>query len=557
MNRFQNVIMESDDEEAITIGDLDLNDDGEKEPETESNADGRMLEEGELGRMGYHASDDDVQRARGPIGRPDDDDNEMNVNDVDLGTFGTDTSDVQNDYDPKEIELLMKLMASEADALGEYLDAAKVTNIDVLRRLFADIGAEERFHMEQLLFAKAQLTGEKYEPKDPDVKKEYEDLLAMGMDEETAMQTAVDKLHIRGSMSINADDDAVEISGETETLEFCTRNFAAMFDSFMEAVDAETFDQKKYDHATDVFIECCMTSEAAYVGNATEAQDDGNGGIKTKKTPLTVIRDALGALLSLVGKLINKIVQLLRNTKNRAIEIKRFIKRYGLQGIFKDGLKMYFYDVDHPGAVADALVYWILLVYDVIVAAGKSVGINVSIPGLDTQERSPKLMINGDIQKGIQLLNQVQLIRTKSLIPQDKEKQEFIAQCLLGYTDQKGVNGKSINVLHTLQTSSDQWTMILKGAQNLANELDNMPQEQNSAYFTKRERYNTAVEAMKVVAKTCKAVINAITSDINTIAKLNTALMDKTAAQDKADVEANPDLKERVQKYNRFQQALK
>ena len=114
--------------------------------------------------------------------------------DISLSGFGTDNSPVQNQYNPKEIERLNELIASENSAIGEYFQGSKMTNIDILRRLYSDIGDEERFHVEQLLFAKSQITGEKYEPRDPDIKKEYEELLQLGMDEETAMNTAVDKV---------------------------------------------------------------------------------------------------------------------------------------------------------------------------------------------------------------------------------------------------------------------------------------------------------------------------------------------------------------------------
>ena len=114
--------------------------------------------------------------------------------DVTMTNFGNDNSPQQNQYNPKEVERLNELIASENSAIGEYFQASKETNVDVLRRLFSDIGDEERFHVEQLLFAKSQITGERYVPRDPDIKKEYEELLSMGMDEESAMATAVDKV---------------------------------------------------------------------------------------------------------------------------------------------------------------------------------------------------------------------------------------------------------------------------------------------------------------------------------------------------------------------------
>ena len=51
------------------------------------------------------------------------------------------------------------------------------------------------------------MTGEKYEPRDPDVKAEYDELMNQdGMDEETAISTMAD----RGILSVNNVDDDME-----------------------------------------------------------------------------------------------------------------------------------------------------------------------------------------------------------------------------------------------------------------------------------------------------------------------------------------------------------
>lgn len=66
----------------------------------------------------------------------------------------------------------------------------------MLSRLYGHIGAEEAMHVEELNYAKSKITGEKYVPSDPEVKKDYEELLAQGMDEDDAMNTALDRYGI-------------------------------------------------------------------------------------------------------------------------------------------------------------------------------------------------------------------------------------------------------------------------------------------------------------------------------------------------------------------------
>ena len=567
------------DSEDITVGDLNLGDDedDEKDPvglpgymedrmseedlemmdsgdysSDEDDDDFKLPEEGDFET--FKVSDEKLEEASGPI-EPQPDEH-ISANAVDLGTMGSDTSDHQNDYDPKDVELLLKLMAYEADAMNEYLQAAKDTNNDTLRRLFADIGNEERFHMEQLLYAKCEETGEKYEPKDPDVKSEYEELLKMGMDEETAMQTAVDKCHIRGISVEDAKEEAVEIKEDTETLEQCMENFGFVFDRVMEAVDATCFNQAEYDKANDAFLEYYLMAEGAYIG-ADNGGDPGNGGINANKHPLRALRKIIGSLIDLIQKLLNKIKKLITNLGNRSREIKRFLKRYSLSGIFKDGIKMYFYDLDNPAEVDDAINKWMALVCDVDEAACKQVGVKVNLMANKNQvARSPRLMINGNVEKGINLLNQVQLTRTKSLFPEDKQKQEVIADCLFGYTKEKGANGRSVNVMNTLEFVATNWTFVLKAADELAARLDDMIGDQNSPYYRKRVKYDQSVQALQVVLKTCKAVINGISADIATISKLNTALMEAAQKQDYDDINANPQLKQRADQYSRFKNQL-
>lgn len=160
--------------------------------------------------------DEDGEEDGSDVGESDDTDSD------DLSDFGNHGGDElpNNEYDPHEVETLNNLMASEADAMNEYLDAARESKVDVLQRLYADIANEERFHMEQLIFAKSELTGEKYVPRDKDVRKEYEELLELGMDEDSAMATAVDKVGIKvQAESKITDKDADDLDEDMKKLE--------------------------------------------------------------------------------------------------------------------------------------------------------------------------------------------------------------------------------------------------------------------------------------------------------------------------------------------------
>ena len=137
-----------------------------------------------------------------------DDDNKDGDEEGEEPELGKDDSDVQNEYDEGDVSSLNELIADEQHAMQAYFKAGKETKNSLLARLYNDIGAEEAFHSEQLLYAKAELTGEKYEPSDPEVKKEYEELLENGMDEETAMYTVADK----HKLEIDIDEDGEDLA---------------------------------------------------------------------------------------------------------------------------------------------------------------------------------------------------------------------------------------------------------------------------------------------------------------------------------------------------------
>lgn len=576
LNRFKSrffqeeeeALSDTEDMEDITIGDLNL-DDGDKEEEEEKisisdeeleddgNTSSESEEEGEddfsadmevPGYLKDRMSEDDAAAYEQP-------DEKLDANNVDLGQFGKDASDVQNDYDQKEVDILMKLMASEADAMNEYMDGAKETNVDVLRRLYADIANEERFHMEQLLFAKSELTGEKYQPKDPEVKSEYEELLKMGMDEETAMQTAVDRCHIRGSISNDDGERTIEIQQDVETMEMAINMFNAQFDNIMMMMESDQFKREELNRATNVFMEACCIQEEVY----NTKMDNKNGGYlnqNKKSGPIDLLKKAIGFIINLLRTLISKFTEFLRRTRNRSNAIRNYVKRYGPSALFassKETLKMYFIDIDAPACINDATETFLSLVSDTFNATARMIGSNFS---LDTSRysRDPRFNIGGNVEKGIQILSGVQLVKTKMLIPKDESKQEEIAACLFGYNfNQKAQDGSSYNTLNRLKVYTDKWSVVMNAVSKQLDVLNTLHTQQGSIYYRNRKKYDLAIKSFETIIKTCKAVVTALQSDINALMKLNNEAMDisikKTEEKDQNDMNAYPELKQMHDQY--------
>ena len=479
-----------------------------------------------------------------------DDNNEMDVNNVELGSFGSDTSDVQNDYDQKEVDILMKLMASEADAMNEYMDGAKETNVDVLRRLYADIANEERFHMEQLLFAKSELTGEKYIPRDPDVKSEYEELLKMGMDENTAMQTAVDKCHIRG-ISVSVDDDVDEMKEtqeEVETLEYAVEMFAENFDSFMK--EFEMSDREK---SFDKFVQEYLAMEAV-----TPEGKEVHKGLELGRNPITVLMKAADFVIKLLVELCRKIKVFLDRVKRSSANFKNYVQQIKMDPngwkTFFEPIMLYFmphYDSLNGKRVAimpREMYQWYMLAYDTVVECGKCMNINVGIQPDAIAQQYRAQNINGDIKKGAEMLNSIHLSREPMVKPADDDARNELIDMFMGYSDIIGEDGKSYNMLGSYQKFADIWRELLKQTEAMMKALVSA-QNQVNENPQLRNTYELCMTGLNAVIKSSKAFAAAITKDINTIIKLDSDVYEAVRNKDNKRIEENEVAKNQNQAY--------
>lgn len=479
-----------------------------------------------------------------------DDNNEMDVNNVELGSFGSDTSDVQNDYDQKEVDILMKLMASEADAMNEYMDGAKETNVDVLRRLYADIANEERFHMEQLLFAKSELTGEKYIPRDPDVKSEYEELLKMGMDENTAMQTAVDKCHIRGiSVSVDNDvDEMKETQEEVETLEYAVEMFAENFDSFMK--EFEMSDREK---SIDKFVQEYLAMEAV-----TPEGKEVHKGLELGRNPITVLMKAADFVIKVLVELCRKIKVFLDRVKRSSTNFKNYVQQIKMDPngwkTFFEPIMLYFmphYDSLNGKRVAimpREMYQWYMLAYDTVVECGKGMNININIQPDAIAQQYRTQNINGDIKQGAEMLNSIHLSREPMVKPADDDARNELIDMFMGYSDIIGEDGKSYNMLGSYQKFADIWRELLKQTEAMMKALVSA-QNQVNENPQLRNTYELCMTGLNAVIKSSKAFAAAITKDINTIIKLDSDVYEAVRNKDNKRIEENEVAKNQNQAY--------
>lgn len=450
----------------------------------------------------------------------------------DLDSFGSDIDGTSpnNDYDQEEINVLNELIASESSAIGEYLDAAKNTNVDILRRLYSDIGDEERFHSEQLMFAKTTLTGEKYEPRDPDVKREYEELLALGMDEETAMTTAVDKLSLNNEHDDYTDSDIQEIKDDIEVLEAALHQCSANLDTLETICEStHSFSKEELDRHMNIFIESYCYMET--VDNLTDEK------MYQKKSqgPIRMILNAFSALLKLISQIVKKIKMFVKRILTKNKRQREWIKSHGIKALFSSGISMYFYSDKQPDIISIEPLRYIDLMNRITIQIARKIGFNEPLPNTNNNNFEP-IRFNS-ISHGLDLVKGVLLTKSKVVVTSSNEAE--LANIFFGYTDDKTASGKSKNIYHALEAVSDAAEICAKGCNSLVEWMMNLERDPHSIYYKDRESYNKAVKSMKVINDGFKMFTKALTHDMNVVMKLNNGILEQTRKADEAGVDPN------------------
>lgn len=492
----------------------------------------------------------------------DDDDLEKIDKDFqDLEGFGSDDSDVQNEYDEEELTTLNKLIADEQEAIQGYFDAAEKSKHDVLIRLYSDIGKEERFHTEQLLYAKAELTGEKYEPSDPKVKEEYEELLEMGMDEESAMTTISDKYRISSEEETSNEDELAEMEEDLKALEEGFVQSINNCDILLAIQESGSYKnhadlRKAYnDFAETVFMEA--------MDNVNTKQ---GSEILGTSNPFIIIGRAIKNVYMFIIKIIKKIKNYINKRRIKSKRTWEWIKKHGIKGLFANGFSLYFWN-DQVGAVevSDAVSFMNLCI-KVTNAVASSCGIpgpkikggganGSSIPG-NIKNKNP---INfTSISDGASKIDGV--VFSKSKVVVTDQNQTMLENIFFGYSDSKfgtgdvsrhedgsikrnsqdsryaedsNISYKSENIYNAFNYISEWAAEQLKATEEWMNTLQNIASNQKSVFYTKPELFKECVAAMKSVSKGYTRLIKCLSSDIQACMKLDQSLLNAVDEYDK------------------------
>lgn len=427
----------------------------------------------------------------------------------DMSDFGSDDSDINNDYDQKDADALNKLISSEASAVQEYLDANMETSNDNLRRLYVDIANEERFHIEQLMYAKAKLTGEKYEPSDPKVKSEYEELCNSGMDEESAMSTACDKCAIsrdRDYTNDSINDIIDDINDFTE--------------SFVEST-INNLTLASYENTQDVYMEYADIYMEG-IQNVT----DRNIRNDNKIHPIRFLVNAFMGIIKFIRRIVKRIIEFLRKIHIKDANKIRWIKKHGISALFKDGIWLYTWSDqgDHRDNLRASLQYIDLMSRVLQTIRDSMYNKKEQLP---IQSAVIKDLVAGmefkpikykNIEDGVNVLRNVVFSKEKVIVTESN--QADLEELFFGIT----AGTKSNNIYNWLEMLGKSYDNLGKNCEQVLEQLKDLEGNYDSVYGKNPKLYVMLISSTKSISKELTKFSKIISHDVSKVMELNSGL---------------------------------
>ena len=537
-------------EDPINIMEMDINDDIDSKTDDlpskdqDSDDDSKTDDDSDkkiTGKDDEDKDDEDEDEDKDDDNETDDDDDEEDAEDEDdkdeendgddLESFGSDTdgSTPDNEYNENEIKILNDLIADEEQAMSGYYHGALNSKIDILTRLYANIGDEERFHAEQLMYAKSTITGEKYSPQDPKVKSEYEDLLKMGMDEETAMSTAIDKRNMVDDDDED-DSDMEDIEDDVSVIE------SAIYQNelLMAICEYKISTVEDCDAAFGLFIESYIYMEE--MDNVSSAL----GKSQRAANPLKLLMKGVNALIKMLMQLSRKTRDYINKSKIRRKRKFDWIKKHGIKDLFAGGVSLYFYSEKTASFDVEEAIRYVDLLYRITKMVAANTGMRLKEPAKYKTIRNPIPFKTTDA--AINILHGIVLTKTKVILTDNSEA--AILEELFGYKENKLRVGtsrgedepiihESGNFYNRMEALISLTTEYANVANAVVDMLSRFEGDTNSIYYKNRSLYNNATRVMQEVGKSYNTILGAMTHDLNTVMKLDNGILEMSRNRDR------------------------
>ena len=502
---------DDDDDKDDEVSDKSDDDDSSSDDEEDDDDNGRYMT---YERLEEYGSDDD-----------EDDD------------FGKDDSDIQNDYNSEDIDALNANIADEVKAIKQYFESAQKTDNPMLNRLYGHIGAEEAMHVEELNYAKSKITGEKYVPSDPEVKKDYEELLAQGMDEDDAMNTALDKYGIYKAAETELDDDDsdnTEEIEEIETMEYALEQ-TVMLNLTLSSMNRTEIFTEYYNIAADITIEPDSTIQEAVVSVAEKAHSG-----EFKFHPFKFIRSAINAIGNFIKDFINKIKGFIRKRSVKSKARLGWLKKHGIKDLFKEGVWLYLWDESGSiKAIDDSFAPFMIMINSLAESMYYTMDKRKETLA-QTVNKLPAGLKYRNISQGIDKLRQT--VFTKSKVIVTDNNQDELANLFFGLSRgvglgnrklEKSSNGEesqiytttqSVNIYNIFEKYANHLEIARDYLNKLADRMEEAEGKPDTIYGHNRDLYNKLVKWVQALLKEMTKFDKVLAHDMSACLKLDNGL---------------------------------
>jgi hypothetical protein len=359
----------------------------------------------------------------------------------------------------------------------------------------------------------------------------------MGMDESSAMATAVDKFNLHSGTAASLTIAKTDGQGNVEELTheqiqeaFEEVDRGIMYMDIISFVLEYSTDDYIIDGISDIASQSYYQEELAYSNQKTYSK---------KLSLFGIIGSAIVGLIKLIRKICGWLNRTREKISHRIWGVIKFIKHHKLKSIFQHGVMLYFWNDKTNTMDVDGITFMINMAYwlthDVVMMAGLQDGQYSHIFANNTSVFVPKKQRPSTVGcfKNLQAAD---LFKTKLIVTDqtqnnvaetlfttyDADKQQIEKQGQEIISQIASASGPiDLSIFHNYYAIIDVILQVLnqltESVKETANELEGLQNSSNTIYNKHINKYNQCVEYMSCVVKALTKVTKACTSDIETL----------------------------------------
>ena len=364
------------------------------------------------------------------------------------------------------------------------------------------------------------------------------------MDEETAMNTAIDKTHLMPEEEEFTEEEIEEMALVSQMSEMMSFHTEIVLESMIDKSDIRS---SLYE-ANQAFMEQAFFMEE--VSNLATKQGQKQLG---SKNPISAIWGLFKSIYRVIINLIKKAKLAFQKRRLKNKKKWAWIKKHGITALFKNGVSLFFWnDQTNKYEVSDALAY-LKMFWDTCSMICEKANIKENVPEEKFEIKQMIDLLSKDVEfkqmrikslgDAIQKINGTSLSKSKMLV--NDNNQNELAELFFGYTNEKyelmereGENSKNIdiskNIYNKMNILLDAFAKCSEYVGVVIERLAELEGKPNTIYQNNPKLYNECVTAAGAVTKGLNRFNSAISYDLSEIMKIDNGLNELVSKADES-----------------------